>query len=97
MGVLVLHIIHLLFAIEASVVATQRDLMERLGSVEALAVARAHLVCVLVLLSSPAGTIPVLAVHCVAGGDVLERVFFEVGVFHLGAAGLMMISRHLFE
>jgi hypothetical protein len=74
--------------------------VERLGSVEAITVAGSHLVGVSVLLSVPAGTIPVLSVHGVATGQGVQLRLLEVSVLsetRLSLHGSMLDRLGVFE
>jgi len=52
---------------------------------------------VLIALSAPAGTIPVLAVHGVTGAKLLEGMLFEVSVLERGAGRVAMLVHVLGE
>lgn len=95
--VLVFEIEHLLFVIETSIVVTELRLVEGLRLVVAESVGRADLVCVLVALSSPTGTIPVLAVHGVTGAKLLKSLLFEVSILKSGASRVAMLVYVLSE
>ena len=86
-----------LFVVESSVVVTHVGLMEGLGLVVALSVGSSELIGVLVPLGAPAGAVPVLAVHGVAGAELLECLLLEVVVFERGSGGVAVLGDILGE
>jgi len=95
--VLVFQVEHLLFVVETSIVVAEFSLVEGLWLVVTESVGRADLVGVLIALSAPAGTIPVLAVHSVTGAKLLKGVLFEVVVLESCAGGVAMLGHILGE
>jgi len=95
--VLVFEIEHLLFVIETSIVVAELRLVEGLRLVVTESIGRADLVCVLIALSSPTGTIPVLAVHSVTGAKLLKSLLFKVSVLKRGASRVAMLVYVLSE
>lgn len=86
-----------LFVVESSVVVAQVGLMEGLGLVVSLSVGRSELIRVLVPLGAPAGAVPVLAIHGVAGAQFLERVLLKVVVFEGGSGWVAVLGDILGE
>ena len=80
-----------------AVVVAHVGLMEGLGLVVALSVGSSELIGVLVPLGAPAGAVPVLAVHGVAGAELLECLLLEVVVFERGSGGVAVLGDILGE
>lgn len=97
MTVLVLNIIYGLLSAQAAITAAEFHLVEGFGRVIALSVACAHLISVLVLFAAPSRSVPVLPVHGVTGSKSLKAILLEVGVFHLGARGVVVVRAYLLE
>ena len=93
--ILILDVVHGSKLLDAAVTVAKLHLVERLGPVEALPVACAHLVSVQVALSAPAGPVPHLAVLAVSRGFLVECFLLKVSIFHAGARWVAKI-RHLF-
>ena len=68
--------------------------MEGLGLVKAHSVGGAHLVCVLVFLGSPAGAVPVLAIHGVARAKCFPARLLEMSVLSTRPSRIRML-RHI--
>lgn len=86
-----------LFVVESSVVVAQIDLMEGLGLVVSLSVGGSELIRVLVPLGAPAGAVPVLAIHGVAGAELLQRLLLKVVVFEGSSGGVAVLGDILGE
>jgi hypothetical protein len=86
-----------LFVVESSVVVAHIGLMEGFRLVVSLSVGGSELIGVLVPLGAPAGAVPVLAIHGVAGAELLECLLLKVVVFKSGSGGVAVLGDILGE
>merc|ERR1711990_1008485 len=84
-------------AFESAVVVQEGRLVERLGSVKAIPVGGAQLICVSVLLSTPARAIPFLPVGSIPTRNAIHGLLCEVSVLSEARLSLQLSeSEHSF-
>lgn len=71
---------HLLLALESASVVAKLSLVEGLRLVHRISVRGTHLIGVRVLLSAPAGTVPMLSVQGVTTGEFTQGLLLEVSI-----------------